>query len=292
MRNQLKEKELPKMNMQGQFNSDFKEWLQNKIWVVGSGSLDCYPQSGCPCELCKKAEEGGKDRRICATSIFYKDCLFDLGPGVWKRIQSRGVVPKAIILSHVHFDHIADLMEWPKISRFFPVYTSVLHKSLFQKLGIRANYFEPDQTFYIKSIPGLKIETKVAVHTFTRPVSLLKFDDIVYAPDLGGLQDDDLKFAQGTKLWFGDGFSLEDDFILQNEKLHMSMEHLIVKLKNLKGLQSLIFLGIGHHSKYPHEDLELYLKQFDMKENTPFIVELGFDNQILNYVPSLPKKTI
>jgi len=270
-------------------SSDFQKWLKGKIWLVATGSLDCFPQSGCPCELCKIAEQGGKDRRLCASSIFYKDCLFDLGPGVWKRIQNRGVVPKAIILSHAHFDHISDLMEWPKISRFFPVYTSVLHRSLFQKLGIRANYFEPNQPFYMKAIPGFKIETKIAVHTFTRPVSLLKFDDIIYAPDLGDLGEGELKFAKGTKLWFGDGFSLEEDFVLQNEKLHMSMEHLILKLKNLKGLQSVIFVGIGHHSKYPHEDLELYLKQFDMRENTPFLVELGFDNQILNYGLSTKK---
>jgi len=265
--------------MQGR-SSDFQEWLGGKIWIVASGSLDCFPQSGCPCELCRIAKQGGKDRRLCASSIFYKDCLFDLGPGVWKRIQNRGVVPKAIILSHAHFDHISDLMEWPKISRSFPVYTSSLHYSLFRKLGIKANYFQPDESF---TVAGLKIDTKIAVHTFTRPVSLLKFDDIIYAPDLGDLDEGELKFAKGTKLWFGDGFSLEQDFVLQNEKLHMSMEHLILKLKNLKGLQSVIFVGIGHHSKFPHEDLELYLKQFCMRENIPFIVELGFDNQILNY---------
>ena len=272
------------MNMQSQ--SDFQDYLNksNKIFVVGSGSLDCYPKPDCHCELCKIARKGGKDKRICATSIFYKGCLFDLGPGIWKRIKSRGVVPKAIVLSHTHFDHISDLMEWPKISRFFPVYTSVLHRSLFQKLGIRATYFEPDKAFYIKAIPGLKIETKIAVHTFTRPVSLLKFDNIIYAPDLGDLGDDELKFAQGTKLWFGDGFSLEEDFEIQGEKLHQSMQKLLLQLKKLKGLESVIFLGIGHHSKYPHEDLELYLNKFCMDKDISFFTELGFDNQILNYL--------
>jgi len=96
--------------MQSQL-SDFQQWLGHKIYVVGSGSLDCYPIPGCHCELCEMARKGGKDRRICATSIFYKDCLFDLGPGVWKRIKNKGIRPKAIVLSHVHFDHIGDLNE-------------------------------------------------------------------------------------------------------------------------------------------------------------------------------------
>lgn len=266
------------MSMPYQRN-DFQNWLGDRVWIVGSGSLDCYPRSGCNCDLCRIAKLGGKDKRICATSIFYKQCLFDLGPGVWNRIQNKGVIPKAIVLSHVHFDHIADLMKWPKISREFPVYTSILHKSLFDKLGIAAKFFDPDAV--IKPLPGLEIKTKLAIHTFTRSVSLLKFDNIIYAPDLGSLSLEEARWAKGTKMWFGDGFSLEEDFIIQNEKLHQSMEKLLLELKGLKSLESVLFLGIGHHSFYPHEDLELYLKKFAMNNKLPFLVELGFDQQII-----------
>ena len=259
--------------------SDFQKWLGEKIWIVGSGSLDCFPIPGCHCQLCEVARKGGKDKRLCASSIFYKDCLFDLGSGIWERVKNKGVNPKAIILSHVHFDHIGDLIKWPRISREVPVYTSSINYSLFKKLGIKASYFQPNESF--KPLPDLEIKTRPVIHTFTRPASLLKFNGILYAPDLGGLTDEDLKWCEGVKFWIGDGFSFEEDFEVQGEKLHQSMQKLLIQLKKLESEESVLFLGLGHHSKYPHEDLELYLKKFSMDENLPYLVEVGWDNQII-----------
>lgn len=259
---------------------DFRKYLGNRIWIVGSGSLDSYPRPGCHCFLCEIARKGGKDKRIAASSIFYHDVLFDLGPGVWKRVRNKEVKPKAVVLSHLHYDHIADLMKNTKISREVPIWASELHHPLLFKLDIKAHYFAPNSSF--EPVKGFKIQTKIAVHTFTRPVSLLKFDKMIYAPDLGQLTTSDLAFAQGTKLWFGDGFSFDEGFEIQGERLHQSAKALLLKLKNIKSLEEVVLLGIGHHSRWPHEDYELLLKQFAMKENIPFLVELGWDNQILN----------
>jgi len=110
---------------------------------------------------------------------------------------------------------------------------------------------------------------------------LLKFDNIIYAPDLGGLTDEDLKWSEGVKFWIGDGFSFDEDFEIQGEKLHQSMQKLLLQLKKVKSVESVLFLGVGHHSRWPHEDLELILKKFSMDENLHYLVQLGFDNQII-----------
>ena len=265
--------------LQQPVSSSFSERLRDKIWIVSSGSLDSFPRPGCNCRLCQMARKGGKDRRLGATSIFYKDCLFDIGPGVWNRLRKHRVTPKAIILSHVHLDHLGDLILFPWISKRIPVWTSSLHKDLFQELKIKGNYFEPNSSF--KPIPDLLIQTKIAIHTFTRPLSLLRFDDVIYAPDLGEITPLDLLFAKGVKFWMGDGFSFDEDFVLAGEKLHQSMKKLLVQLKKLKSLESVLFLGIGHHNRWPHEDLELIVKQFALAAQLPFTVEIGFDQQLI-----------
>lgn len=252
---------------------------KEKLWILASGSLDGYPRKGCDCILCRLARKGGKDRRLNASSVLYKKILFDVGPGVWDRVSGQRERPRAIVLSHTHYDHIADLIYFPKLSRRIPVYTSSLHKDLFEHLDIKARYFEPNATF---RVPGLKIETRLVVHTFTRPCSLLKFDNIIYAPDLGSIHPSDLKWAEGTKLWLGDGFNFEEDFTFQGQKLHMSMKKLIRALKKLKSLKTLIFIGLGHHQSAPHEDLELYVRKYMFQQNTQFAVEISFDNQIIS----------
>ena len=271
---------MPEDNITMVEKTEFQDFLRNtgSILIIGSGSLDCYPRPGCRDPLCQIARKGGKDKRLCATSIFYKDCLIDIGTGVWERLQQRGLVPKGIAVSHTHFDHIADLLYLPKISREFPISASSLDYSLFNKIGIKANYFQPNTSF---SIGKLRFDSLVAVHTFTRPVSIFKFDNIVYAPDLGEIDGSLLEWAKGTKIWLADGFSFEDDFVLQGEKLHLSIEKQLLRLKNLKGLDMVLFLGIGHHSFYPHEDLEIYVKKFAIDNKLPFSVEIGFDWQII-----------
>jgi len=251
----------------------------NLIWIVGSGSLDAFPVPGCNCRLCEMARKGGKDKRLPATSIFYKNCLFDIGPGIWERLKKRKIKPKAIILSHVHLDHISSLIDFPKISKIIPVWASVFYQDLFQDLNIKANYFEPGLVF--KPIPELSIKTRLGIHTWVEPLSLLKFDKIVYAPDLGGLSDLDLDWAEGVKLWIGDGWNLDKPFIFQNEKLHMSVRQLIDRLRSLKSLEHLLLTGIGHHSNYPHEDYELLLYKLASDLKLPFKVELAYDNLII-----------
>lgn len=268
------------MNMPRQL-SEFQNYLEtkNKIWIVGSGSLDAFPRPGCNCFLCQIARKGGKDRRLPASSIFYKGVLFDVGKGVWERLCNKEVRPQAIVLSHAHFDHIADLMEYPRISKTIPVYASVHYYPLFKKLGIRTKFFKPGSS--IKPVKNLTIETKIGVHTFTRPVCILKFDKMIYAPDLGDVRPEDMAFAKGTKLWFGDGFCFDEDFVLQGERLHQAAKDLLLELRELKSLESVVLLGIGHHSKWPHEDYELLLKKFAFDHKLPFMVELGFDNQVI-----------
>jgi len=260
--------------------SEFQAYLDkfDKIYVVATGSLDSFPKPGCFCRLCEIARRGGKDRRLPATSIYYRHVLFDLGPGVWDRVKNRGLKPEAIVLSHLHYDHLADLMRYKKIAQQIPVYASSLFETLLTRLRIKAKFFAPDSSIKLKN---LRIDTRVAVHTFTRPVSLLKFNKIMYAPDLGELRSGDINFAEGAVLWFGDGFSFEEDFVLQGEKLHMSMQKLMLKLRQVKSLRKLMFVGIGHHSKYPHEDLELLIKDFELEHGLHFSAEPAFDNQII-----------
>lgn len=257
----------------------FQKCLGNNIWIVGSGGLDRIPAPGCHCILCEAGRKGGKDRRIPASSIFYKGVLFDAGPSVWKRILNKGVIPKAIVLSHVHFDHIADLLIYPLISKRIPIYTSVLHETLFTRLKIRARYFRPGKSF--NPVPDLKIRTRIGTHSFVRPVSLLRFDNIIYAPDLGTLTTLDKLFAKGVKIWFGDGFCFDKNFTYQDQKLHFSVQNLLLGLKNLKSLEKVILLSIGHHSRYPHEDYELIIQQFCLNKKIPFHVKLGWDNQLI-----------
>ncbi len=253
----------------------------NKILVVGSGSLDSFPKPECNCKVCESARKGGKDKRIPASSILYKNCLFDCGTEVWERLVKFKIKPKAIVISHLHTDHIDSLLRYPLISRTIPVYASKFYQVVFNELKIKVfKYFKPNESF--EPIKGLKVDSKVAVHTFVRPCSIFKFDNIAYAPDLGDLRESDIEFLQGTKIYFGDGFDLEHNFQIEGEMLHLATYILLKKLKRVKSLKEVYLLGISHRTGWPHEDLEVILRNFCFKNALEFSVEPAFDCQLIS----------
>jgi len=69
-----------------------------RLTILGSGTIELHPSRGASCHLL----ETGEGRRI----------LLDTGPGCLQRLVDRGIRPvdiHAVVHSHLHLDHIADL---------------------------------------------------------------------------------------------------------------------------------------------------------------------------------------
>lgn len=242
--------------------------------VIGSGSLDAFPKESCRDSLCVSARKGGKDLRL-PTAIFYRGVLFDIGVGIWDKVKK--YQPKAIVLSHCHFDHLGDLLWFKELTKNTPVYAYEKNKTLLESLGIKARYFKNEF-----QIDNLKIQAREIIHSWVTPTVIFKFDRVVYAPDVGDLSKEDLKWARDARIWLGDGFSLDQDYVIRGQKLHLSLEKQIQRLKALKLLKVFIALNIGHHSRYPHEQYELLLTGLSIQKNVPFLTEIGFDGLRLN----------
>lgn len=93
---------------------------QLKITILGSGTSTGVPQIGCKCEVCQSTDP--RDKRLRQSAIVEyrgKRILIDCGPDFRQQILSTGNVHlDALLLTHIHYDHIGGLEELRGSSNF------------------------------------------------------------------------------------------------------------------------------------------------------------------------------
>jgi len=245
-----------------------------RVIFIGTGGLDSVPKPNCNCRLCQVARKGGKDDRIQMGTLF-NNVLIDCGIGVLQHLKAWRLEKEveAVIISHPHKDHSFGLLDFSlKVPVFVERSAYSIMRKLFPRLDLRVYW--PNKEF---SIAGEKCLAKTIYHSVTQFNHILKFgNQLAYSVDIGKITPDIVTFVNNVKLFIGDGFSVYKDFEIQNLKMHLSMINQLKELKKCK-FDLFIFTGFGHHTKIPHEDLELLISRWAGERNFKYQIELAFD---------------
>lgn len=106
------------------------------ITILGSGTSTGVPQIGCTCDVCQSSDP--RDKRLRQSALVQyqgKNILIDCGPDFRQQILSTGgMALDAILITHIHYDHIGGLEELRGFSDL-PIYArgdviDALHKRL------------------------------------------------------------------------------------------------------------------------------------------------------------------
>lgn len=247
---------------------------KSRLLFIGTGSLDVYPKPGCNDLLCKAARRGGKDRRIQA-GLIYNRILIDCGEGVPERIKDWNLEDEfdAVVISHPHRDHIWGLQTFDFKDKeiFVPFDSRYLYHKLFPEFKFKYYYCLKENEIVGESMLATRIFHSPSVfnHAF-------RFDNFVYAQDIGKLDSNFGSFVEGAKMVIGDAFNFDKDFVIQENYFHVSMKKQI-DFYERKKVESLIFDGVGHHTQIPHEYLELKLWDYVNDKGYNIKVHLAFD---------------
>lgn len=200
-------------------------------------------------ELCKSAQNGGKDRRTRACLAIVnrgKVILFDAGPDIKEQLRREKIKlssVKAVFITHNHPDASFGLRHLPKTVKIFSEKEGTIkHNKVMDVFGLK---ILPFRVVHSKLAPyaGYKIELRS---------KKLEVRSFVYISDLSstrGLK----KYVQDADILFADGSILKRDL-----KLHLSMLKQLRIYKQWK-LKRVIFTHIGH-ATMKHNDLVKFLR--------------------------------
>jgi len=253
----------------------------SRLIFLGTGSLDVFPKPGCNDILCQAARRGGKDRRA-QPGLIYNRILIDCGEGIPERIKEWHLENEfdAVLISHPHRDHCWGLQKfsWKK-----PIYVPLDSREIFDNLfpELKSRF----RNYYCLGENEINGEKFKAIRIFHSPAIFnhaFRFNKFVYAQDIGKLDKRFGEFVKNAKLVIGDGFSFDQDFVIQEAYYHVSMIRQINFFVKYQ-VRSIIFDGIGHHSKVPHEYLELKLWDYVEDNNLKISVHLAYDGLTLGF---------
>lgn len=100
-----------------------------EITLLGTGDTTGTPTVGCRCETCERAEELGVERTRCSVHIDNPETgeslLVDASPDFRHQFLTHDVaLPDAVVITHVHFDHLDGLGNMYRLCRDMPVFAS------------------------------------------------------------------------------------------------------------------------------------------------------------------------
>jgi len=99
-----------------------------EVTLLGTGDTTGTPTVGCDCDTCQRARERGVERTrfsVYVRSASGETLLIDAAPDFRHQFLREGLTPPdAILVSHIHFDHLDGLGNVYRLSRELPVYAA------------------------------------------------------------------------------------------------------------------------------------------------------------------------
>lgn len=258
-----------------------------KITILGSGSSNAIPHLSCRCETCRAAREGSaKSKRTRASMLVeYKNrtVLIDCGPDFKDQIKRLPLHAKqtidACIITHAHIDACGGLKFLNEFAEHQDTYIflyllegtarRVKHLSRFKRL--KTVYLKPLVPVTEGRVKITPIPVKHGMKTLHYPTLAYRINDIIYASDCAGAENEYMKFFRKPKIAFLDGsmwfgtqirghFSVPDAIDFAN-KIHAKK----------------VFLTHIGHSFPPHENAEKEVKRYAKIKSKNMEINMTYD---------------
>jgi phosphoribosyl 1,2-cyclic phosphate phosphodiesterase len=100
-----------------------------KVTLLGTGDTTGTPTPGCDCETCGRARELGVERSRFSVHVYNprtdQSLLIDASPDFRKQLLEHDVsLPDAIVVTHIHFDHLDGLGNAYRLLSDVPVFAA------------------------------------------------------------------------------------------------------------------------------------------------------------------------
>src|ERR1700753_1776224 len=107
------------------------------VEFLGTAAAWPIPRVGCSCPMC--TSDDPRDARLRSSILVENRIMVDAGPDAYAQLRRAGVVPEAIVLTHIHHDHILGLHELAKLRRL-PLYMAKTQERLLRKIFPRLDF--------------------------------------------------------------------------------------------------------------------------------------------------------
>jgi phosphoribosyl 1,2-cyclic phosphate phosphodiesterase len=225
-----------------------------KVRVLGSSAAWPIPRLGCSCVQCTSADP--RDRRTRSAILVDGRAQFDAGPDSYQQLQTAGMVPEVVLLTHAHYDHVLGLHDLAKLRRI-PLWcskeTEQNLRRIFPRLDFRVQHITPGIPIDLGeglSARPFDVDHSPRTRTLGYRITGAKGETLVYVPDVRAKPDS--KLARKADVLLIDGSARD-----HSANGHISMADGAELARELRAGRTL-FTHIGHHTGL-HAELEEWL---------------------------------
>ena len=126
--------------------------MSMEVTLLGTGDTTGTPTPGCDCSTCERARELGVERSRFSVHVrngrTEESLLIDASPDFRQQFLTHEVpLPDAVVITHVHFDHLAGVGNAYRLFDELPVYAAsevdpVTGKSVAESVDARYDYLD------------------------------------------------------------------------------------------------------------------------------------------------------
>jgi len=165
-----------------------------KLTFLGTGTSIGVPAIGCTCEVCRSSDP--RDKRLRCSALLETDkglrILIDCGPDFRQQIMNRFGKLDAVLLTHVHYDHVGGIDDLRPFAWFGDV-DIYAQKDVIDTLHVTMPYCFKEHLY--PGVPHLKLHEVVA----GTPITISRPEEITVQFPGSGATLDGLMHREGRK---------------------------------------------------------------------------------------------